>query len=66
MLKRKETYLMPIWIDIECHGNPKDVMIDLNEKLTLFFESYGEKVQWDGNTIDIQWSVNKHVNLRSG
>lgn len=65
MSKKKGTYLLPIWVGIECHGSPKDVMYDLNEKLTLFFESYGEKVQGNGNAIDIQWSVNKHVDLRS-
>lgn len=61
MAKKSETYLLPIWIDIMCHGEPRDVLIDLNDRLTEFFEAYGQAVQENGNSIDIQWSVNKHI-----
>lgn len=65
MAKKKDTYLIPIWVDIWCHGEPKDIMYDLNEKLMEFFEDYGQRVERNGNSIDIQWSVNQHVNLTS-
>ena len=64
LMKKKATYLLPIWIDIYCHGDPKDILIDLNEKLTEFFEKYGDAVAMNSNSIDIQWSVNQHINLR--
>ena len=63
-MKKKTTYLLPVWIDIYCHGDPKDIMIDLNEKLTEFFDKYGDAVVRNSNSIDIQWSVNQHVKLK--
>jgi len=63
-MKNKATYLMPIWVDINCHGDPKDILVDLNEKLTEFFENYGDTVAKNSNSIDIQWSVNQHIGLR--
>lgn len=62
-MKKKATYLLPIWVDIYSHGDPKDIMIDLNEKLENFFGEYGDKVARNSNSIDIQWSVNQHVKL---
>lgn len=62
-MKKSETYVLPIWIDIVCHGYPLDIMIDFNQKLTEFFESYGEKVEGNGNSINIQWSINKHIKI---
>ena len=53
-MKQKATYLLPIWVDIECHGEPKDILIDLNEKLMEFFEKYGDAVARNGNSIEIQ------------
>lgn len=63
-MKKKATYLLPIWVDICCHGEPKDILIDLNEKLVEFFEKYGDAVAGNSNSIDIQWSVNQHVKLK--
>lgn len=63
-MKKKATYLLPIWVDIYCRGDPKDILIDLNEKLTEFFEKYGDAVAGNSNSIDIQWSVNQHIGLR--
>ena len=63
-MKKKATYLLPIWVDINCHGDPKDILVDLNEKLTEFFENYGDTVAKNSNSIDIQWSVNQHIGLR--
>ena len=64
MAKKKATYLLPIWVDIYCHGDPKDILIDLNEKLTEFFEKYGDAVAKNSNSIDIQWSANQHITLK--
>lgn len=64
MMKFKATYLIPIWVDIYCHGDPKDILSDLNEKLTEFFEKYGATVASNSNSIDIQWSVNQHIKLK--
>lgn len=63
-MKKKAVYLLPIWVDICCHGDPKDILIDLNEKLTEFFEQYGDAVARNSNSIDIQWSVNQHINIK--
>lgn len=63
-MKRKAIYLLPIWVEIYCHGEPKDILIDLNEKLTEFFEKYGDAVASNSNSIDIQWSVNQHIKLK--
>ena len=63
-MKKKATYLLPIWVDIYCHGDPKDILIELNEKLTEFFEQYGDAVARSSNSIDIQWSVNQHINIK--
>ena len=63
-MKKKATYLLPIWVDIYCHGDPKDILIDLNEKLTEFFEKYGATMAKNSNSIDIQWSVNQHIKLK--
>ena len=62
-MKQKATYLLPIWVDICCHGDPKDILIDFNEKLTEFFEKYCEADARNSNSIDIQWSVNQHIKL---
>ena len=63
-MEKKTTYLLPIWVDIYCHGDPKDILIDLNEKLTEFFEKYSDAVGRNSNGIDIQWSINQHIDLR--
>ena len=63
-MKKKQTYLLPIWINIDCHGDPKDILIDLNEKLTEFFEEYGDDVARNSNSIEIQWSVNQNIKLK--
>lgn len=62
-MKRKATYLLPIWIDVVCHGDPKDILIDFNEKLTEFLEKYGDAVVRNSNSINIKWSVNQQINL---
>lgn len=62
-MKNKATYLLPIWIDIVCPGDPKDILIDFNEKLTEFLKKYGDDVARKLNRIDIQWSANQHINL---
>lgn len=63
-MKKKATYLLPIWVDICCHGDPKDVLIDFNDKLTEFFEMYGDDVVKSSNSIEIRWSVNQHMQLK--
>ena len=63
-MKQKATYLLPIWVDIYCHGDPKDILIDLNEKLREFFENYCGSAIMNSNSIDIQWSVNQHIDMR--
>lgn len=62
-MKQKATYLLPIWVDIYCHGDPKDILINFNDKLTEFFEKYGDDVLRDSNSIEIKWSVNQHIKL---
>lgn len=63
-MAKKETYLLPIWVDI-VSDRPSDTIIKhLNTRLTEFFEEYGQTVEDNGDSISIQWSVNKHINLR--
>ena len=62
--KKNATYLLPIWVDIVAHGDPLDILKDLNDKLTVFFENYGDSVAANSNSIDIQWSVNQHIGLK--
>lgn len=63
-MKKSASYLFPIWVDITCHGDPKDVLIDLNEKLLEFFENYGQKVERNSNSIDIQWAIAQQIHLK--
>jgi len=63
-MKEKTTYLLPIWVDIDCYGDPKDVLIDLNDKLTEFFETYVDDMAENSNSINIRWSANQHIDLR--
>lgn len=61
--KQKVTYLLPIWIDLK-GKNPEAVMKALNDHLTEFFEEHAEAIASAGNTIDVQWTINKHIVLK--
>lgn len=63
-MSKKETYLLPIWVDITSNTSPDIVIKHLNTRLTEFFEDYGQTVEDNGDSIDIQWSVNRHINMR--
>lgn len=56
---------MPIWIDLTCE-NHKLFMQALNDKLTEFFEEECDLIANFGGTVNVQWSVNKHVDLEEG
>lgn len=54
------TYLLPIWIDLECR-NHISVIGKINQDLKEFFEAESEKIAEDGCSIGIQWSINIHI-----
>ena len=56
----KETFLLPIWIDITSNA-PKEVMKGLNVGLKEFFETACEAIAENGNTINVEWSINQHI-----
>ncbi len=62
--KLQATFILPVWVNIISSTNPEVVLMDMNAELVEFFEAYGQKVQDNGDSIDIQWSANKHINLR--
>ena len=55
-------YLLPIWIDITAQ-HPVAVLKDLNKRLVEFFEEYGDGITNNGDSIEVQWSVNEHISL---
>lgn len=61
-MKNTTTYLLPIWIDLE-HDNPEAIMMTLNDALTDFFEEQSRQIAEVGCAIEIQWSINQHLNL---
>lgn len=64
MAKKTASYLFPIWVDITCNGDPKDVLVDLNEKLLEFFENYSQKVEQYNGSIEIQWAITQHIHIK--
>lgn len=64
-MSKKTTYLLPIWIDLTCE-NHKLFMQALNYKLTEFFEEECDLIANFGGAVNVQWSVNKHVDLEEG
>lgn len=64
-MSKKTTYLLPIWIDLTCE-NHKLFMQALNDKLTEFFEEECDLIANFGVAVNVQWSVNQHVNLKDG
>ena len=58
----KTTYLLPIWIDLT-HERHEEIMQTLNTALQEFFEDQCAEIARLGCGIDIQWSINKHVQL---
>ena len=58
----KTTYLLPIWIDLTFDKH-KVIMEALNENLHEFFEEQCSQIADVGCTIDVQWSICKHVRL---
>lgn len=61
-MSKKITYLLPIWIDLE-HDHPEGIMLALNDALNNFFEEQSKQIAEAGCAIDIQWSINQHLNL---
>lgn len=39
-MTKRTTYLLPVHVDIICHDDPTDILLDLNMKLMDFFEKY--------------------------
>lgn len=64
-MSEKVTYLLPIWIDLS-HERHKEIMRELNDALTDFFERECEKISDAGCTVNVQWSINQHVNIHGG
>lgn len=64
-MSKKVTYLLPIWIDLT-HIHHKSIMRTLNDKLTEFFEKECDEIAKLGCEVEVQWSVNQHVNLKDG
>lgn len=62
-LIRNETYLLPIWIDFQVQ-NPIEKIRLINAALESFFSKEIKKLAWKGETIDVQWSVTKHVKVQ--
>lgn len=59
----RATYLLPIWIDLT-HEKHEVIMCALNDALTEFFEEQSELIANVGCTVNVQWSINKHVDLK--
>lgn len=57
----KTTYLLPIWIDLT-HENHKEIMSAFNDALTEFIEEQCNMIAAIC-AVNVQWSINKHVNL---
>lgn len=57
----KQTYLLPIWVVIQSTDDTDDIIKGLNEKLVEFFEVYTDALAAVVDSIDIQWSINKHM-----
>jgi len=64
-MSEKVTYLLPIWIDLSPEKH-KEIMRALNDALTEFFERECEKISDAGCSVNVQWSINQHVNIRGG
>ena len=62
-MKKKTTYLLPILVDICCHGDPTDVLLDLNAKLMDFFEKYKDAAMKNSNSVDATWSAFQNMEL---
>ena len=56
----RETYLLPIWIDIEC-DDPNLAIEDINDEIVATFEQVGNIFEKRGDSISFEWTVTKRV-----
>lgn len=61
-MRVQETFLLPIWIDITSNA-PEEVLKELNTMLNEFFETACDAIAKNGHTINVEWSINKHMTL---
>lgn len=65
MDEEKTTYLLPIWIDLTQKSH-KEIMRVLNDKLCEFFEEQCDEIAKVGCKVNVQWSINQHVDFKGG
>lgn len=64
-MPEKTTYLLPVWVDLTCK-NPDVILSALNDALVEFFEEQCDLIAKAGLEVNVQWSINKHMNLYKG
>ena len=62
---KDETFLLPIWIDIHSRFPHERIKV-INKRLEECFSEMIEEIIKTGETIDVQWSINKHIGLKGG